>query len=349
MFFLGRALGGKILDLYSKERIIPLFLVMSLVSMVILAFSKNLTMFIVVAVIWGIGNAFLTPAILAYIIDRADSSKGPAIGMYMLLSDLGAGAGTGDHGPRHRPQQLSRDVPLFSFHRGDQPHLFLSLRRKKIDLWKVLKKGLRTRIMGSVKDQPKLTVGVMDRQAEVSGRLDGNFRWDESSSVSGRFSAKAKARTIVLSDEANREVRCSKSIRLTGKRDRPFRFSTSPSKPLPLGEGRRSDLSGESYSPVAKTIEQSPSSMKSSWKIISKSVISSEMKWRCSKEFLKAHAILSRSWLLAALDRKKKKIGKSTRVSKTTKKHGEVLRWYEREDHDLFDVCADDHCSVTRA
>jgi len=93
MFFLGRALGGKILDLYSKERIIPLFLIMSLVSMVILAFSKNLTMFIVVAVIWGIGNAFLTPAILAYIIDRAGSSKGPAIGMYMLLSDLGLGLG----------------------------------------------------------------------------------------------------------------------------------------------------------------------------------------------------------------------------------------------------------------
>jgi MFS family permease len=93
MFFLGRAFGGKILDLYSKERIIPLFLIMSLVSMVILAFSKNLTMFIVVAVIWGMGNAFLTPAILAYIIDRAGSSKGPAIGMYMLLSDLGLGLG----------------------------------------------------------------------------------------------------------------------------------------------------------------------------------------------------------------------------------------------------------------
>jgi MFS family permease len=93
MFFLGRAFGGRILDLYSKERIIPLFLILSLLSMVILAFSENLTMFIVVAVIWGIGNAFLTPAILAYIIDRADSSKGPAIGMYMLLSDLGLGLG----------------------------------------------------------------------------------------------------------------------------------------------------------------------------------------------------------------------------------------------------------------
>jgi SpoIID/LytB domain protein len=61
-------------------------------------------------------------------------------------------------------------------------------------------------------------------------------------------------------------------------------------------------------------------------------------------EFLKTHAILSRSWLLAALDRKKKKDERSTPGRKTTKKDGEVVRWYDREDHELFDVCADDHC-----
>jgi MFS family permease len=93
MFFLGRTLGGRILDLYSRDRVIPFLLVMSLISMVLLAFSKNLPMFILVAVIWGIGNALLTPAILAYVLDRAGSSKGPAIGMYMLLSDLGLGLG----------------------------------------------------------------------------------------------------------------------------------------------------------------------------------------------------------------------------------------------------------------
>jgi MFS family permease len=93
MFFLGRAFGGRILDLYSRDRVIPLLLIVSLISMVILAFSKNLMMFIVVGVIWGIGNALLTPAILTYIVDRAGSSKGPAIGMYMLLSDLGLGLG----------------------------------------------------------------------------------------------------------------------------------------------------------------------------------------------------------------------------------------------------------------
>ena len=56
-------------------------------------------------------------------------------------------------------------------------------------------------------------------------------------------------------------------------------------------------------------------------------------------EFLKAHAILSRSWLLAALDRKKKTKESSEKITDR-----EVIRWYDRGDHDLFDVCADDHC-----
>jgi MFS family permease len=93
MFFLGRALGGRILDLYSRDRVIPFLLVSTLISMVILSFSKNLAMFLLVAVIWGIGNALLTPAILAYVLDRVGPSKGPGIGMYMLLSDLGLGLG----------------------------------------------------------------------------------------------------------------------------------------------------------------------------------------------------------------------------------------------------------------
>jgi SpoIID/LytB domain protein len=61
-------------------------------------------------------------------------------------------------------------------------------------------------------------------------------------------------------------------------------------------------------------------------------------------EFLKAHAILSRSWLLAALDRVKKTKETSIPAWKTIEKEGEVIRWYDRTDHDLFDVCADDHC-----
>jgi MFS family permease len=93
MFFFGRAFAGKVLDLYNRDKVMPCLLVGSLISMALLAFSRNLPMFILVAVIWGIGNALFAPAILAYVLDRVGSSKGPGIGMYMLLSDLGLGLG----------------------------------------------------------------------------------------------------------------------------------------------------------------------------------------------------------------------------------------------------------------
>jgi MFS family permease len=93
MFILGRGFGGKILDLYSIERVLPSLLTICVISMTLLAFSKDLPMFILVAVIWGIGNALFTPAVMAYALDRAGSSKGPAIGTYTLLSDLGLGLG----------------------------------------------------------------------------------------------------------------------------------------------------------------------------------------------------------------------------------------------------------------
>jgi MFS family permease len=93
MVFLSRALGGRILDLYSRDRVIPSLLAMSVISMIILAFSKTLSMFILVGVIWGIGSGLLTPAVMVYALDRAGSSKGPAVGTYTLLSDLGLGLG----------------------------------------------------------------------------------------------------------------------------------------------------------------------------------------------------------------------------------------------------------------
>ena len=75
------------------------------------------------------------------------------------------------------------------------------------------------------------------------------------------------------------------------------------------------------------------------------SVISSEMNPAAPPEFLRTHAILSRSWLLKALERKKQiKRTTSAPIEEIVGKEEEITRWYEQEDHDLFDVCADDHC-----
>jgi len=93
MIILGRALGGKILDLYSREKVILPCLTTYIISMTILAFSKTLPMFILVAVIWGIGNAFLMPSLVAYVVERAGSSRGPAIGTFTAIGDLGIALG----------------------------------------------------------------------------------------------------------------------------------------------------------------------------------------------------------------------------------------------------------------
>jgi MFS family permease len=90
---LGRALGGRILDLYSKERIIMPCLITYIISMVILTFSKTQPMFILVAVIWGIGHAFLAPSVVLYTLDRVGSSPGPAMGTLTAITDLGMSLG----------------------------------------------------------------------------------------------------------------------------------------------------------------------------------------------------------------------------------------------------------------
>ena len=79
------------------------------------------------------------------------------------------------------------------------------------------------------------------------------------------------------------------------------------------------------------------------------SVISSEMSATSSLEFLKAHTVISRSWLYAQLQRKER----HQQGVLGWENGDEIVRWYAREDHTLFDLCADDHCQryqgVTRA
>ena len=74
------------------------------------------------------------------------------------------------------------------------------------------------------------------------------------------------------------------------------------------------------------------------------SVISSEMSATSSLELLKAHAVISRSWLLAQMKKRREVAESGNNFFSFTKKEDTLIRWYDREDHSLFDVCADDHC-----
>ena len=83
------------------------------------------------------------------------------------------------------------------------------------------------------------------------------------------------------------------------------------------------------------------------------SVISSEMSATASENLLKAHAVISRSWLLAQIEKNKEIMADKKKYSASIRTEDELIRWYDREDHVNFDVCADDHCQryqgLTRA
>ncbi len=81
------------------------------------------------------------------------------------------------------------------------------------------------------------------------------------------------------------------------------------------------------------------------------SVISSEMSATSSPELLRAHAVISRSWLLAQIEKRQAPV--DAKAEGCSQDDEGLVRWYDREDHTRFDVCADDHCQryqgITRA
>jgi stage II sporulation protein D len=193
-------------------------------------------------------------------------------------------------------------------------------------------------------NEPNITVGVMDRQTDVTGRLDGTFTGNGFGPVSGRFSANAAAAMIVLIDETQCEIARSPWIRLTAGKDATFTlFNVTIGNRFHWQRNEDQTFHGNLILKLRKdgtiaAINEIP------LEDYLKSVISSEMSAAAPMEFLKTHAILSRSWLLAALQRRKKTKDTSIPVGRIVEMEGEVVRWYDREDHDLFDVCADDHC-----
>ena len=90
---ISRSLGGRILDIYSREKVIIPCSVAIVISIVVLTFSTTLPMFILVAIIFGIGWALLYPSLVVYAVENSGSARGPAMGTFTALADLGAGIG----------------------------------------------------------------------------------------------------------------------------------------------------------------------------------------------------------------------------------------------------------------
>jgi stage II sporulation protein D len=190
-----------------------------------------------------------------------------------------------------------------------------------------------------------MTVGVIDLQHEISGCLNGEFFGDGLGPVSGRFLAKATSDTIVLLNEYNREIACSRFIKLTSSGDSTFTLFN-----VTIGISFHWERTEDQTFQGNLILKQREDGTIAAINEIHledylQSVISSEMNPTAPPEFLRTHALLSRSWLLKALERKKEiKRTISAPMEEIAGKEQEITRWYEQEDHDLFDVCADDHC-----
>jgi hypothetical protein len=142
-----------------------------------------------------------------------------------------------------------------------------------------------------VKHPLKITVGIMDRQAEISGHLDGNFFGDEFAPVSGRFSAKVIEEAIVLFDQAGRQISRSPSIRLKAEKGSFFSlFNVTIGNRFHWERTEDQTFQGDLILRLRKegmicAINEIPLE---DYLI---SVISSEMNPDAAIEFLKAHAI----------------------------------------------------------
>jgi stage II sporulation protein D len=190
-------------------------------------------------------------------------------------------------------------------------------------------------------DEPKIKVGICDGYPEIRGRLNGVYRTG-GMSLAGEFTARPREGAVGLYDPFGREFLRSPAIHLIAEGRETFtlhevtigvRFHWERREEqtfsgdltlLPSGKGTLAavnEISVEEYL---------------------MSVVSAEMSGDAPFAFLKGHAIASRSWLVAMLSHGSDMKGGVRETE--TRRRGEVVRWYDREDHSLFDVCADDHC-----
>lgn len=190
-------------------------------------------------------------------------------------------------------------------------------------------------------EQPKIQVGILVAD-EINFELQGNF----SSKVLGKaFKAGISANGIILQSD-NNETKTK-----TGKE---FLFESESTDSSFLLKGV---IIGLTFHWEQKEDQRFRGDLKliieggrvRAINIVPleeylRSVISSEMSVTSSLEFLKAHAVISRSWLLAQIKKSKKLKDSGQNYQTSTITDNEIIRWYDREDHTLFDVCADDHC-----
>ncbi len=187
--------------------------------------------------------------------------------------------------------------------------------------------------------EPKIKVALLQDTQKSQINLHGDYFLAGEAALTGKISAAISASNICLKDEKGRALGAKKEIILTAANQASF---TIPQVKIGIGFHWQQNQEQTFYGDILLL-----SAGVESFHLINivaleeylASVISSEMSAQAHPEFLKAQAVAARSWLMAMLEKKK-----TPRKTRRTKNKNETIVWQDVNDHELFDVCADDHC-----
>ncbi len=192
--------------------------------------------------------------------------------------------------------------------------------------------------------EPVISVGIMSEKA-IDFELHGDFKvTGQTKNFSGRYSAEVRDDKIVCKQDGN-------NIEFTGEvtfKPQDFETESFLLKDVTIGvKFHWEKKEKERFTGSLKLLRDSGKVTVINLIPVESylvSVISSEMSAKSPLQLLKTHAVISRSWVLAQLEKSKSiKKGKA-KYQTVISGEEEHIKWYDREDHKLFDVCADDHC-----
>jgi stage II sporulation protein D len=187
--------------------------------------------------------------------------------------------------------------------------------------------------------EPKIKVALLQNYSEARISLSGAFSLSDGRAIEGCYTADVHQGLVVLIDSSGKEIIRQREILLSATEKTSFTVSNvkigidfhwqREQEQSFCGDLFFRAVSGSSFNLINEILLED----------YLESVISSEMSATAPLEFLKAQAIVARSWLMTMLD-KKQELGHLSFI----KTEDEIMVWQDVNDHQGFDVCADDHC-----
>lgn len=195
-----------------------------------------------------------------------------------------------------------------------------------------------------INKEPNIHVGIIEHASEIHGTFNGSYELPNTIRLKGAFSIRVHDSRLVLFDNEGVEV-----MKAEGILCQPLGGATFTLKDVTIGihfhwERKEDQTFAGSLRLIAAPDRTITAVNDIGVEEYLKSVISSEMSAEAPEELLRAHAITSRSWLVAMLEREQRVSASGAPAMRSRESAQEIVRWYDREDHSLFDVCADDHC-----